>query len=148
MLLTDHPVSRQVWRAILCASALRQPEFVSQLMNSSPFRSLVHTARDEDDYTDLYRVWCQHFCGAPWLSFFHSRAVDRSGKMTFPSLRLGSPTFPHAPIAKINQAITSISTDSEVKKKSSVIKSPSSSLSFFLSPVPQLKERTMRSRSH
>ncbi|KAL2612499.1 hypothetical protein R1flu_024191 [Riccia fluitans] len=53
----DHPVSEQVWRkALLWACASGQGEFVSEFMDSSPFQSLVHTARDEDDYTPLHRA--------------------------------------------------------------------------------------------
>ncbi|KAL3683604.1 hypothetical protein R1sor_001626 [Riccia sorocarpa] len=50
-------VSVQVWRkALLWACASGHVEFVSQFMNSSPFQSLVHTARDLDDYTPLHRA--------------------------------------------------------------------------------------------
>ncbi|KAL2644584.1 hypothetical protein R1flu_012171 [Riccia fluitans] len=52
----DHPVSEQVWRkALLWACASGQMEYVSQFMNSSPFQSLVHSARDEDE-TPLHRA--------------------------------------------------------------------------------------------
>ncbi|BBN16615.1 hypothetical protein MPTK1_7g07850 [Marchantia polymorpha subsp. ruderalis] len=47
----------QVWRkALLWACAAGQEDFVAEFLNSSPFQSLVHTARDADEYTALHRA--------------------------------------------------------------------------------------------